>query len=66
MDLATVQVPVVCTYGARSPDSMFRLIRSLGAAIPTARTHQIDGAGHAAAFDATSTFVQLIADTITS
>jgi pimeloyl-ACP methyl ester carboxylesterase len=65
-DLATVEVPVVCTYGARSPDSMFRFTRSLASAIPTARTHQIHGAGHAAAFDATTNFVQLIADTITS
>ena len=65
-DLATVEVPVVCTYGARSPDSMFRFTRSLAAAIPGATVHRIDGAGHAAAFDARSTFVQLIADTIAS
>jgi pimeloyl-ACP methyl ester carboxylesterase len=63
-DVATVEVPVVCTYGARSPNSMFRLTRSLAAAIPTARTHRIEGSGHAAAFDATTNFVQLIADTI--
>lgn len=37
-DLATVEVPVVCSYGARSPDGMFRLVRSLAAVIPTART----------------------------
>jgi pimeloyl-ACP methyl ester carboxylesterase len=60
-DLATVKVPVLCTYGARSPNSMFRLTRSLASAIPTATTLQIEGAGHAAAFDATSNFVQLIA-----
>jgi pimeloyl-ACP methyl ester carboxylesterase len=65
-DLATVKVPVVCSYGARSPTSMFRLVRSLAAAIPTASTHQIDGAGHAAPFDATTNFVQLIAGTITA
>ena len=65
-ELATVQVPVVCTYGARSPTSMAGLVRSLAAAIPTARTQRIEGAGHAVAFDATTTFVQLIADTITS
>jgi pimeloyl-ACP methyl ester carboxylesterase len=63
-ELATVRVPVVCSYGARSPESMFRLTRSLAAAIPTARTHRIEGAGHAAPFDATANFVQLIADTI--
>jgi pimeloyl-ACP methyl ester carboxylesterase len=65
-ELATVQVPVVCTYGARSPTSMAGLVRSLAAAIPTASTQQIEGAGHAVNFDATTTFVQLIADTITS
>jgi pimeloyl-ACP methyl ester carboxylesterase len=63
-DLATVEVPVVCSYGARSPDSMFRLTRSLAAAIPGARTHRIEGAGHAAPFDATDNFVQIIADTV--
>jgi pimeloyl-ACP methyl ester carboxylesterase len=65
-DLATVHVPVVCSYGVRSPNSMFRLVRSLAAAIPDARTHRIDGAGHAAAFDAPANFVELIADTITA
>ena len=65
-DLASVHVPVVCTYGARSPKGMFRLTQSLASAIPTARTHQIEAAGHAAPFDATTNFVQLIADTITS
>ena len=63
-ELATVKVPVVCAYGARSPDSMFRLTRSLVAAIPTSRIHRIEGAGHAAPFDATANFVGLIADTI--
>jgi 3-oxoadipate enol-lactonase len=50
-DLATVKVPVVCSYGARSPDSMVRLVRSLAAAIPTASTRQIEEAGHAVPFD---------------
>jgi len=45
---------------------MIRLVRSLTSAIPTATTRQIDGAGHAAPFDATTNFVQLIADAITS
>jgi 3-oxoadipate enol-lactonase len=63
-DLATMTVPVVCTYGARSPDSMYRLVRSLAAAIPTASMHRIDAAGHAAPFDATENFVQVIADAI--
>lgn len=65
-DLATIKVPVVCSYGARSSDSMVRLTRSLADAIPTARTHRVEGAGHAAPFDATSSFVQLIAGSISS
>jgi 3-oxoadipate enol-lactonase len=60
-DLATVDVPVVCTYGVRSPTSMIRLVRSLADAIPTGSTRQIDGAGHAAPFDATTNFVQVVA-----
>jgi pimeloyl-ACP methyl ester carboxylesterase len=63
-DLATVEVPVVCTYGWRSPNFMFRVTRSIASAIPAARMHRIEGAGHAAPFDATTNFVQLIADTI--
>jgi pimeloyl-ACP methyl ester carboxylesterase len=65
-DLRTVRVPVVCSYGARSPDGMFRLVRLLASAIPTARAQRIEGAGHAAPFDATTNFVQLIADAIAS
>ncbi len=63
-DLAKVRVPVVCSYGARSPASMARLVRSLAAAIPTATAREIDGAGHAAPFDATAGFVQLTAEAI--
>ena len=64
IDLETINVPVVCSYGARSPQNIAGLTRSLASVIPTARTHQIDGAGHAAPFDATASFVQLIAETI--
>ena len=63
-DLATINVPVVCSYGSRSPNRMVALVRSLAAAIPNATTHQIQGAGHAAPFDAPTTFVQLIADSV--
>ena len=65
-DLATVEVPVVCTFGTRSPTNMVRLVRSLACAIPTGSTRQIDGAGHAAPFDATANFVQVVADVCTS
>jgi pimeloyl-ACP methyl ester carboxylesterase len=63
-DLATITIPVVCSYGSRSRKSMVGLVRSLAAAIPTATTSEIDGAGHAAPFDATTNFVRLIADSI--
>ena len=65
-DLATVDVPIVCSYGARSSSGMVGLVRLLAAAIPTATTHRIEGAGHAAPFDAPTNFAQLIADTIAS
>jgi pimeloyl-ACP methyl ester carboxylesterase len=63
-DLATIAVPVVCSYGARSPDFIVRLTRALASAIPLARTYRIEGAAHAASFDATGNFVRLIADTM--
>ena len=64
-DLARVEVPVLCTYGERSPQSMVRLVRSLASAIPTATTRRIAGAGHAAPFDAPANFVALIANAMT-
>ncbi|MGE5531016.1 MAG: alpha/beta fold hydrolase [Bacteroidota bacterium] len=65
-DLATIKVPVICSYGSRSANNIVNLVRTLATAIPTATTRQIDGAGHAAPFDATTNFVQLIADSITA
>jgi hypothetical protein len=41
---------------------MPRFARTLAAAIPTAMVQKIEAAGHAAPFDATLDFVQLIAD----
>jgi pimeloyl-ACP methyl ester carboxylesterase len=64
-DLATISVPLVCSYGARSPDFMIRCTRSFAAAIPGARMHRIAGAAHAAPFDAPDKFVQLISDAMT-
>jgi pimeloyl-ACP methyl ester carboxylesterase len=43
---------------------MFRLVELLAAGIPTAKTHRIEDAGHAAPFDAPTNFVQLIAEAI--
>lgn len=62
-DLANIEVPVLCTYGARSPKSMVRLVKLLAAAIPTGTTEMIEGAGHAAPFDARDNFVRAIAGT---
>jgi pimeloyl-ACP methyl ester carboxylesterase len=61
-DLSRVVVPVVCTYGERSPLFMPGYVRSLAAAMPGGIARRIDGAGHAAPFDATANFVQVIAD----
>lgn len=63
-ELATIKVPVVCSYGSRSADNIVRLVRALAAAIPTATERRIEGAGHAAPFDATGNFVHLIADAV--
>ena len=63
-DLATIRVPVVCSYGERSPESMARLVLALAAAIPTATAREIAGAGHAAPFDAPTKLVQLIVEAI--
>jgi pimeloyl-ACP methyl ester carboxylesterase len=65
-ELATISVPVVCSYGGRSPDFMIRCTRSIATTIPTARTQRIDGAAHAVPFDAPSAFGQLIAEAIAS
>jgi 3-oxoadipate enol-lactonase len=64
--LATITAPVVCSYGSRSPYGIVRLVRSLASAIPTATTFEVSGAGHAAPFDATTNFVQLVADRVSS
>ena len=64
-DFANIEVPVLCTYGARSPKSMVRLVKLLAAAIPTGTAQMIEGAGHAAPFDATDNFVRAIAGSVT-
>jgi pimeloyl-ACP methyl ester carboxylesterase len=61
-DLATIRVPVVCSYGALSPDFIVRFTVSLADAIPTGSVHRIEGTAHAAPFDATEDFVKLIAE----
>jgi pimeloyl-ACP methyl ester carboxylesterase len=62
--LAAISTPVVCAYGARSDPSMVRITRSLARAIPAARVREIEGAGHAVAFDAPVNFVKVIANAI--
>jgi pimeloyl-ACP methyl ester carboxylesterase len=61
-ELAAIRPPVMCTYGARSTETMARVTRSLAGAIPTATVSEIQGAGHAAAFDAPANFVQAIVE----
>jgi pimeloyl-ACP methyl ester carboxylesterase len=63
-DLATITTPVVCSYGARSPEFIRRRTQAFAAAIPGARVQRIDGAAHAAAFDAPDTFVRLIGEAV--
>jgi pimeloyl-ACP methyl ester carboxylesterase len=63
-DLATITVPVVCTYGSRSRGYMRAVTRSLAHAIPTASVREIGGAAHAVAFDAPGNFAQVIAQVI--
>jgi pimeloyl-ACP methyl ester carboxylesterase len=61
-ELATITRPVLCTYGARSNKPLVRVAGSLARVIPTAELKEIQGAAHAAAFDAPANFVQVIAD----
>jgi pimeloyl-ACP methyl ester carboxylesterase len=65
-DLATVTVPVVCTYGERSPSFMSPLVRALASAMPMGTTRELQGAGHAAPFDATTEFVRLVGEVVAS
>jgi pimeloyl-ACP methyl ester carboxylesterase len=60
--LATINRPVVVTCGTRSHNTMKRVTRSLAAAIPSARVQEIEGAGHAAAFDTPARFAGVIAE----
>ncbi len=65
-ELATIKPPVVCSYGSRSPITMGRVTRALARAIPTSIVVEIEGAGHAAPFDSTGNFVQVVARAIGS
>ena len=62
--LASVGRPVVCSCGDRSAETIVRVTRSLAKAIPTATFRQIQGAGHAAPFDAPSNFAKVVGDTL--
>lgn len=64
--LATITSPVVCAHGARSDPTMAAIARSLARAIPGARLREIEGAGHAVAFDAPAAFVKVIAEAVPS
>ena len=64
--LAALTSPVVCTCGSRSATTMLRVTQKLAAVIPTASFRQIEGAGHAAPFDAPVAFSKVIADAMAS
>jgi pimeloyl-ACP methyl ester carboxylesterase len=64
--LATITSPVICAHGTRSDPTMARIARSLARAIPAASVREIEGAGHAVAFDAPAAFVKVIAEAIPS
>jgi pimeloyl-ACP methyl ester carboxylesterase len=63
--LASVDRPVVCSCGDRSTKTIVRVTRSLAKALPIATFRQIEGAGHAAPFDAPANFAQAVLDTLT-
>jgi pimeloyl-ACP methyl ester carboxylesterase len=65
-ELAAVTSPVVCTCGSRSATTMHRVTHKLAAVIPTASFRQLEGAGHAAPFDAPVAFSKVIADAMAS
>jgi pimeloyl-ACP methyl ester carboxylesterase len=62
--LASMTSRVVCTCGSRSSTTMRRVTLSLAAAIPSGSFAEIEGAGHAAAFDAPVAFSEAIARAI--
>jgi pimeloyl-ACP methyl ester carboxylesterase len=64
--LARINRPVVCAYGERSAAYMLPITRSLARAIPTATVRQVEGAGHAVAFDAPGGFARLIGEAVRS
>jgi len=61
-ELASVSVPVVCTCGSRSATKMARVTRKLADVLPTGSFRQIEGAGHAAPFDAPGNFTKVVED----
>jgi pimeloyl-ACP methyl ester carboxylesterase len=64
--LAAITTSVICAHGTRSDPTMAVIARSLANAIPAASVREIEGAGHAVAFDAPATFVKVIAEAIPS
>jgi len=65
-DLAGVRRHVTCTCGSRSAPTIVRVTRTLASVIPAAAFLQIEGAGHAAPFDAPAAFAKVIRDAITT
>ncbi|WP_083906336.1 hypothetical protein [Mycobacterium sp. JS623] len=55
---------VICSYGLRRPKTMARVTRSLAATMPNSAVVSIEGAGHAAPFDAPANFVAVITEAL--
>jgi 3-oxoadipate enol-lactonase len=65
-DLASVSRHVVCTCGSRSASAIVRVTNTLARVLPAAAFREIEGAGHAAPFDAPAAFAKVIRDAITT
>ncbi len=62
--LAAIDRPVICSCGERSAQTIVQVTRSLARVIPGAAFTQIPGSGHAAAFDAPTTFAEVVVRTL--
>jgi pimeloyl-ACP methyl ester carboxylesterase len=60
--MRAVERPVVCSCGERSSPTIVTVTRALAKAVPTASFAVVEGAGHAAPFDAPREFARMVLD----
>jgi pimeloyl-ACP methyl ester carboxylesterase len=65
-ELAGVNTPVVCSCGSRGSSKLLRVTRKLTSVMPNATFREIEGAGHAAPFDAPAAFTDVITSLVLS